>query len=79
MLQRSPGYTEGSPGYLSVLGSAEEFSVCTNTPTVGTPARQDIQYKAGPKDGDLEQSCKKIHLVIESTGIVAEDIPDVEV
>ncbi|KIM25893.1 hypothetical protein M408DRAFT_330894 [Serendipita vermifera MAFF 305830] len=76
---RQPGTTNGLPGYLSVLGSAEEFSYCTNIPWVGTPERADIQYKADTTNEEVEQYCTKVHLVIQSIGIIAEPIPDTEV
>jgi hypothetical protein len=56
-------------------GDAENFSICVNIPTVGTPARQDVWYKADPLDGGLEKYCKKVHLVMQSTGIIADPIP----
>lgn len=77
-LQRSPS-TSGLPGYLSVKGTAEEFSYCTNIPWIGTPERADIQYKADTTNEEVEQYCTKIHLVMQGIGTKPEPIPETEV
>ncbi|KAG8775780.1 hypothetical protein FRC16_004732 [Serendipita sp. 398] len=74
--KRNPSATNGLPGLLSAEGSAENFSICTNIPSFGTPDRADIQYKARvPGQDGLERYCSKVHLVMQSIGIVAEPIP----
>lgn len=74
---RNPKTSSGLPGYLSASGSAEYFSMCTNFPTVGTPERADIYYKAVTPStgGALERYCTKVHLVMQGIGIVPEPIP----
>ncbi|KAG8809615.1 hypothetical protein FRC19_005121 [Serendipita sp. 401] len=69
--------TTGLPGYLSVKGSAEQFTYCTSFPVVGNPTQASIYYKAvvPSTGGDLERYCFKAHLVIQSIGIIAEPIP----
>lgn len=74
---RSPGSTNGLPGYLSVKGSSEQFWQCRDiSPTVRT-VRQDIYYKAA--SGVPNRYCTKVHLVMQSIGIIAEPIPETEV
>ncbi|KAG8816944.1 hypothetical protein FRC17_000126 [Serendipita sp. 399] len=74
--KRNSSGANGLPGYLSADGSAENFSICTNMPSFGTPERADIQYKARvPGQDGLERYCSKVHLVMQSIGIVAEPIP----
>lgn len=76
-LQRSTGFADGQPGWLSVKGSAEDFSWCADIPPNVRTVRRDIYYK--PASGVPNRYCTKVHLVIESAGIIAEDIPDTEV
>jgi hypothetical protein len=62
---------------LAIAGSQDDFYYCTNIPTVGTPERADIYYKPvfPATGGDLERYCTRVHLVMQSIGIIAEPIP----
>ncbi|KIM25894.1 hypothetical protein M408DRAFT_314513 [Serendipita vermifera MAFF 305830] len=76
-LQRSPGSDDGLPGYLSVNGSAEEFSWCSDIPPNVKSVRRDIYYQ--PASGVPNRYCTKVHLVMQSIGIIEEPIPETEV
>lgn len=73
---RQPGTTNGLPGYLSVRGTAEQFSYCSGVG--GVSGRTDIYYKAETGNWS-EKFCTKVHLVMQSIGIIAEPIPEAEV